>query len=113
MSTPDRRHKPWLGGAAEWPFSEGLGRPELRGHAVFVRQRRRSPECLRQPLLAGALLRRRGRHHPRQPLGEGRHEQPGPFIQHLLGVEREFVSVKGLGVEAGAEWNHMHMESPA
>ncbi|MFB8128351.1 hypothetical protein [Streptomyces mirabilis] len=32
----------------------------------------------------------------------------GPFIQHLLGVEREFVSVKGLGVEAGAEWNHMH-----
>ena len=35
------------------------------------RQRLRDLERLRQPLLAGALLRRRGRHHPRPPLRRG------------------------------------------
>ena len=35
------------------------------------RQRLRGLERLRQPLLAGALLRRRGGHHPRPPLRRG------------------------------------------
>jgi hypothetical protein len=28
-------------------------------------------------------------------------------IQRLLGVERELVSVQGLGVEAEADWDHL------
>jgi hypothetical protein len=34
--------------------------------------------------------------------GEGRYEQSECVIQRLLGVERELVSVEGLGVEADA-----------
>ena len=37
-------------------------------YPVARRQRLRGLERLRQPLLAGALLRRHGRHHPRPPL---------------------------------------------
>jgi thiol-disulfide isomerase/thioredoxin len=37
--------------------------------------------------------------------GEGRYEQSERVIQRLLGVERELVSVKGLGVEAEADWD--------
>jgi hypothetical protein len=40
--------------------------------------------------------------------GEGRHEQTERFIQQLLGVEREFVSVKGLGGDAETEGHHLH-----
>jgi hypothetical protein len=36
--------------------------------------------------------------------GEGRYEQLERVIQRLLGVERELVSVAGLGVEAEADW---------
>jgi thiol-disulfide isomerase/thioredoxin len=36
--------------------------------------------------------------------GEGRYEQSERVIQKLLGVERELVSVEGLGVEAAADW---------
>jgi thiol-disulfide isomerase/thioredoxin len=39
--------------------------------------------------------------------GEGRYEQSERVIQGLLGVERELVSVEGLGVEAAADWDHL------
>lgn len=39
--------------------------------------------------------------------GEGRYEQSERIIQRLLGVERELVSVEGLGVEAPADWDHL------
>src|SRR3954465_1215377 len=37
--------------------------------------------------------------------GEGRYEQSERVIQQLLGVERQPVSVEGLGVEAEADWD--------
>jgi thiol-disulfide isomerase/thioredoxin len=40
--------------------------------------------------------------------GEGRYEQSERVIQRLLGVEREPVSVEGVGVEAPADWDHLH-----
>ncbi|MCW2963481.1 MAG: Thioredoxin [Actinomycetia bacterium] len=39
--------------------------------------------------------------------GEGRYEQSERLIQRLLGVERELVSVEGLGVEAEADWDDL------
>jgi thiol-disulfide isomerase/thioredoxin len=39
--------------------------------------------------------------------GEGRYEQSERVIQALLGVERELVSVDGVGVEAEADWEHL------
>ena len=42
-----------------------------------------------------------------QHFGEGRYEQSERVIQGLLGVERELVSVEGLGVEAEADWDHL------
>src|SRR5512133_981160 len=39
--------------------------------------------------------------------GEGRYEQSEHVIQQLLGVERELVSVDGLGVEAEADWDNL------
>jgi hypothetical protein len=39
--------------------------------------------------------------------GEGRYEQSERVIQKLLGVERELVSVEGVGVEAAADWDHL------
>jgi thiol-disulfide isomerase/thioredoxin len=39
--------------------------------------------------------------------GEGRYEQSERVIQRLLGVERELVSVRGLGVEAEADWDNL------
>jgi Thioredoxin like C-terminal domain len=42
-----------------------------------------------------------------QHFGEGRYEQSERVIQQLLGVEREPVSVEGLGVEAEADWDHL------
>jgi thiol-disulfide isomerase/thioredoxin len=39
--------------------------------------------------------------------GEGRYEQSERVIQRLLGVERELLSVQGLGVEAEADWSHL------
>jgi thiol-disulfide isomerase/thioredoxin len=42
-----------------------------------------------------------------QHFGEGRYEQCERVIQRLLGVERELVSVEGLGVEAAADWDHL------
>ena len=40
--------------------------------------------------------------------GEGRYEQSEGVIQRLLGIEREFVPVEGLGVEAEADWDHLN-----
>ena len=39
-----------------------------------------------------------------QHFGEGRYEQSERVIKRLLGVEREPVSVEGVGVEAEADW---------
>jgi thiol-disulfide isomerase/thioredoxin len=39
--------------------------------------------------------------------GEGRYERSERVIQDLLGVERELVSVKGVGAEAEADWDHL------
>ena len=39
--------------------------------------------------------------------GEGRYEKSERVIQRLLGVERELVSVRGVGVEAEADWHHL------
>ena len=42
-----------------------------------------------------------------QHFGEGRYEESERVIQGLLGIERELVSVEGLGVEAEADWDHL------
>ena len=42
-----------------------------------------------------------------QHFGEGRYELSERMIQQLLGVEREPVSVEGVGVEAEADWDHL------
>jgi len=42
-----------------------------------------------------------------QHFGEGRYEESERVIQRLLGLERELVSVEGLGVEAEADWDHL------
>jgi thiol-disulfide isomerase/thioredoxin len=39
--------------------------------------------------------------------GEGRYEESERVIQRLLGIERELVSVEGVGVEAQADWDHL------
>jgi thiol-disulfide isomerase/thioredoxin len=39
--------------------------------------------------------------------GEGRYQPSERVIQKLLGVERDFVAVVGLGVEAEADWDHL------
>ena len=39
--------------------------------------------------------------------GEGRYGESERVIQRLLGVERDPVSVEGLGVEAEADWEHL------
>jgi thiol-disulfide isomerase/thioredoxin len=39
--------------------------------------------------------------------GEGRYEESEQVIQKLLGIERELVSVEGVGVEAEADWDHL------
>jgi hypothetical protein len=44
-----------------------------------------------------------------QHFGEGRYEQSERVSQRLLGVEREPVSVEGLGVEAEADWDNLRM----
>ena len=49
---------------------------------------------------AGGIIRH---HH----FGEGAYEQSERVIQRLLGIERELVSVEGVGVEAEADWDHL------
>src|SRR5205814_4616298 len=39
--------------------------------------------------------------------GEGRYEQSERVIQRLLDIERELVSVQGVGVEAEADWGNL------
>ena len=43
-----------------------------------------------------------------QQFGEGRYEQSERVIQRLLDIEREPVSVEGVGVEAAADWDHLY-----
>ena len=42
-----------------------------------------------------------------QHFGEGRYERSELEIQRLLGVERELVSIEGVGVEAAADWDNL------
>jgi thiol-disulfide isomerase/thioredoxin len=42
-----------------------------------------------------------------QHVGEGRYEQSERVIQRLLGIQRELVSVVGVGVEAEADWEQL------
>jgi Thioredoxin like C-terminal domain len=42
-----------------------------------------------------------------QHFGEGRYEKSERVIQRLLGVERELVSVEGVGLEAAPDWDHL------
>jgi thiol-disulfide isomerase/thioredoxin len=42
-----------------------------------------------------------------QHFGEGRYEESERVLQRLLGVERELVSVEGIGVEAEADWENL------
>jgi thiol-disulfide isomerase/thioredoxin len=42
-----------------------------------------------------------------QHFGEGRYQESERLLQRLLGVERELVSVEGLGVEAAADWDDL------
>jgi thioredoxin family protein len=42
-----------------------------------------------------------------QHFGEGRYERSERVIQRLLRVDRELVSVEGVGVEAAADWDHL------
>ena len=39
--------------------------------------------------------------------GEGRYEESERVIQQLLGIERELVSIEGVGVEAPADWDNL------
>jgi thiol-disulfide isomerase/thioredoxin len=39
--------------------------------------------------------------------GEGRYEESERVIQRLLGVERELVTVEGVGAEAAADWDNL------
>jgi thiol-disulfide isomerase/thioredoxin len=39
--------------------------------------------------------------------GEGRYEESERVIQRLLGIERDLVTVEGVGVEAQADWDHL------
>ena len=39
--------------------------------------------------------------------GEGRYEESEGVIQRLLGIERELVSVEGVGLEAEADWDQL------
>jgi len=39
--------------------------------------------------------------------GEGRYEESERVIQRLLGIERDLVSVEGVGPEAQADWDHL------
>jgi thiol-disulfide isomerase/thioredoxin len=40
-------------------------------------------------------------------VGEGRYEESERSLQRLLGIDRELVSVEGVGVEAEADWDHL------
>jgi thiol-disulfide isomerase/thioredoxin len=42
-----------------------------------------------------------------QHFGERRYEQSEQVIQRLLGIDRDLVTVKGIGVEAPADWDHL------
>ncbi|MFC3502050.1 redoxin domain-containing protein [Micromonospora krabiensis] len=42
-----------------------------------------------------------------QHFGEGRYDESERVLQRLLGVDREPVPVRGLGVEAEADWSHL------
>ncbi len=55
--------------------------------------------------LIGRDGKRRGHH-----FGEGGYEEVEGALQRLLGIERPFVTARGVGVEAEADW--IHLQSP-
>ena len=72
------------------------------------RQRLRDLERLRQPLLAGAVLHRPRRHHPRLPLR--RRTLRAIRAQSSSGCSASSANSspsKGVGVEAEADWDHL------
>jgi thiol-disulfide isomerase/thioredoxin len=40
--------------------------------------------------------------------GEGRYEESETVLQRMLGISREPLSINGVGVEAEADWTHLH-----
>jgi thiol-disulfide isomerase/thioredoxin len=42
-----------------------------------------------------------------QHFGEGRYGQSERLLQQLLGIQREMIAVRGQGVEAEADWDHL------
>ena len=65
------------------------------------RQRLRDLDGRSTTVLAGALFRRRQRCVRHHHFGEGGYEESERVIQELLGVERELVSVQGVGGRGG------------
>jgi thioredoxin family protein len=97
MTAFEGPHMPPFDGATDWLNSEPLSPAELRGRVVLV-------DNHYWPALY--FVDRHGiirDHH----FGEGRYEQSERVIQRLLGVERELLSVNGLGVEAEADWDQL------
>jgi thiol-disulfide isomerase/thioredoxin len=45
-----------------------------------------------------------------QHFGEGRYEQSERVLQRLLGIERELVSIEGVGPEAEADWDNLRTQ---
>jgi hypothetical protein len=77
--------------------------------SALVRRRDRVTQLGTTRPRRAARPRRPGERHVRdQHFGEGRYEQSERVIQRLLGVEREPVSVEGLGVETAADWDHLY-----
>src|SRR6266550_1442723 len=109
MSVSARVHMPSHGGATGWLNSEPLGPAELRGRAVLVDFW--TLTCINwlrtEPYIRAWSQAYRDGAIRDQHFGEGRYERSEHVIQHLLGVERELVSVKGLGVEAEADWDNL------
>ena len=86
------------------PGDEGAGH-RLPGRG---RQRLRDLERVRQPLLAGALLRRRGGHHPRPALRRGTLRAVGAGDPAAARTSSASSSPsRGIGVEAEADWDHL------
>src|SRR4051794_12743860 len=114
---PSKGHIPPLDGATGWLNSEPLDPAELRGHVVTQERAIDYPVALDNGYEVWSAFANHywsilyfvdkdgviRDHH----FGEGRYEQSERVIQRLLDIEREPVSVEGLGVEAEADCKHL------